>query len=122
MRIPLIFLCMLSEYALSQPEAYYQKKYCPGLTEHVLTDKTRVDCLTGTHAIEFDFARKWAEAIGQSLHYGQATGKKPGIVLIIESDKSTRYLRRLQEIVKHFALPIDVWYIREEPQAQRGNQ
>ena len=27
----------------------------------------RVDCLTAHYAIEFDFADKWAEAIGQAL-------------------------------------------------------
>ena len=35
----------------------------------VLPDGTRCDCLTDTHAIEFDFGSNWAEAIGQSAHY-----------------------------------------------------
>lgn len=30
-------------------------------------DKTRVDCLTETHAVEFDFAKKWAESSGASF-------------------------------------------------------
>jgi hypothetical protein len=50
------------------PEAYYQDKWCSvnkGQTEYRLEDNTRVDCLTDTHAIEFDFAEKWAESIGQ---------------------------------------------------------
>jgi hypothetical protein len=34
-----------------------------GQIEVVLPDKTRCDCVTNTHAIEFDFGSKWAEAI-----------------------------------------------------------
>ena len=37
--------------------------------EVVMKDGTRCDILTSTHAIEVDFAKKWAEAIGQSLNY-----------------------------------------------------
>jgi len=65
----------------------YQEKWCTehgGQVEVVLPDRTRCDCLTETHAIEFDFGKKWAEAIGQALYYAIQTGKKPGIVLILE--------------------------------------
>ena len=40
-------------------ESQYQSKWCSevlGVKEYRLNDKTRVDCLTKTHAIEFDFA------------------------------------------------------------------
>ncbi|WP_171018846.1 hypothetical protein ACONUD_00725 [Microbulbifer harenosus] len=50
----------------------YQLPWCEtagGVAEYVLPDRTRVDCLTETHAMEFDFAPKWAEAIGQALYY-----------------------------------------------------
>jgi len=40
-----------------------------GVIEYVLQDKTRVDCLTEEHAIEFDFANHWAESIDQALYY-----------------------------------------------------
>ena len=60
--------------------------------EVVLQDKARVDCVTNTHAIEFDFAPKWAESIGQALYYGEVLKKKPGIVLIVENpEKSEKY-------------------------------
>jgi hypothetical protein len=56
----------------------------------VLPDGTRCDCLTDTHAIEFDFGNKWAEAIGQSAYYALQTGKKndpvPFSVLIIDNN------------------------------------
>ena len=70
------------------PERYYQSQWCAehnGIMEYRLDDGTRVDCLTETHAIEFDFAPKWAESIGQSLYYGAKTDKTPGIVIIIET-------------------------------------
>ncbi|QXD24577.1 hypothetical protein F7C95_01340 [Opitutia bacterium ISCC 51] len=50
----------------------------------VLEDRTRCDIVTATHAIEVDFADKWAEAIGQSLNYAMQTGKKAGIVLVLK--------------------------------------
>ena len=68
-------------------ERWYQQQWCAqhgGVAEYVLPDKTRVDCLTTTHAWEFDFASKWYEGVTQALHYGRLTGKRPGLVLILE--------------------------------------
>ena len=96
-------------------ESYYQEKWCNavhGITEWVLPCKARVDCVTATHAVEFDFAKKWAEAIGQSLYYASQTGKRAGIVLISRRNgKDTRYWLRLQRTIDHFDLPIDFWVI-----------
>ena len=39
------------------------------LQEYRFPDGTRADCISATHAIEVDFSEKWAEAIGQALHY-----------------------------------------------------
>ena len=75
----------------------------------VLPDGTRCDCVTATHAIEFDFGGGWAEAIGQGLHYSIQTGKKPGIVLILETMKERKYWIRLNTTIEHFYLPIDTW-------------
>ncbi len=92
----------------NQTERYYQLKYCKGQTEVVLSDKTRVDCLTKYYAIEYDFARKWAEAIGQSLHYASMTDKLPNIALIIESQADCRHYVRLLNVVRHYQLSISV--------------
>ena len=73
--------------AHSHPEKYFQKIRCRehnGQTEVRLADGTRADCITATHAIEFDSGPKWAEAIGQALFYGVQIGKRSGIVLILE--------------------------------------
>ena len=95
-----------------QPESHYQRKWCEaqhGRTEVRLPDRTRVDCILDTHAVEVDFARKWAEAIGQSLHYSRMTGKRAGILLIMLSPKDQKHLDRLLNVVQHFNLPIDVF-------------
>lgn len=75
-------------------ESWYQERWCNahgGEMEVVMPDNTRCDCVTDTHAIEFDFGKKWAESIGQSLYYGLQTGKTPGVVLILEKDTDRKY-------------------------------
>jgi hypothetical protein len=57
-------------------EQFYQELYAKkvgGRTEVQMPDGTRCDILTATHAIEVDFDKKWAEAIGQSLNYSMLT-------------------------------------------------
>tara|TARA_R110000744_G_scaffold359176_1_gene466433 strand:- start:2 stop:406 length:405 start_codon:yes stop_codon:yes gene_type:complete len=94
-------------------EADYVGNHCQGKIEYRLKDTTRVDCLTNTHAIEYDFAHKWAEAIGQALHYAAMTGKKPGIVLIVDPTvRGTRYLARLKSALDSIpCVKIDLWLI-----------
>lgn len=90
-------------------EKDYQAAWCEragGLQEVVLSDLARADCLTTTHAIEFDFAPKWAESIGQALYYSIMTGKKPGVVLILETPRDA-YLYRLQAVAEKYG--ITVW-------------
>lgn len=93
------------------PEAWYQDRFCEavgGETEHVLADLACVDCLTDSHAWEVDFANKWAEGIGQALYYGAATGRQPGIVIIVEHDSDDRYLRRLFEAIARTSPAISI--------------
>lgn len=95
----------------------YVNTYCNGKVEYLLPDKTRVDCLTDTHAIEYDFGYKLYDATGQSLHYALMTNKKAGIVLIIDPKDKGRYYQRLIRIINTIpCLPnecpaIDVWTI-----------
>jgi hypothetical protein len=79
-------------------EADYVDEHCPrwgGQIEYALEDRTRVDCLTDTYAIEFDWCKKWAEAIGQSLYYSKMTGKAPAVVLIC-SPNEKRFVDRFK--------------------------
>ena len=82
-------------------EKVYQTQWCnqhKGVMEYRLSDKTRVDCLTDTLAVEFDFANKWAECVGQSLYYSRQTNRQPACVLIMENgEKDLKYLYRLRK-------------------------
>ena len=62
-------------------------------------DFTRVACLTDSHAVEFDFHNKWAESIGQALHYQYMTGKRAKVILILENpDKQLIYFERVKNL------------------------
>jgi len=111
----LLLLCSSLSAERLNSESYYQKiaaeKY-RGETEVSMPDGTRCDIVTETHAIEVDFADKWGEAIGQSLNYAFQSGKKAGILLILESPSDEKHLIRVNSIIEHFTLPIDVLAIR----------
>ena len=96
------------------PEKWYQEQWCRqqgDQIEVVLPDKTRCDCVTDTHAIEFDFGSGWAESIGQGLHYSAISKKKAGIVLILETMKDRKYWIRLRTSIQRFDLPIAIWSV-----------
>lgn len=70
-----------------------------GKLEYRLWDGARVDVLTEEEAIEIDFARKWAEAIGQAKYYSYVTGKKPAIILlIVDREKDGNFIYRCQTV------------------------
>lgn len=104
-------------------EKWYQKQWCDhagGQVEVVLPDQTRCDCLTTTHAIEFDFGSKWAEAIGQALYYSLQTGKKAGIVLILETPADYKYWIRLNSTIDYHELSIDAWKIGDAAESKNN--
>lgn len=112
-----LFISLTLPVFAQQRHSYYEKDYqeawCKangGSMEVILPDKARVDCVTASHAIEFDFAQKWGEAIGQSLYYATALNKKAGIVLIMENgEKDKKYLNRVLAVAKEHN--ITVWTI-----------
>lgn len=97
-------------------EESYQQVWCKahnGIMEYENKDFTRVDCLTKTHAVEFDFANKWHESIGQALHYGIMTGKKPMVVLILDEPETQMvYYKRVKRIGKKYKF--DVEYVTND--------
>lgn len=109
--IVIIFpLCVFAQESKSHKyyEKDYQRVWCNahcGSMEVILPDKARVDCVTKTHAIEFDFAPKWAESIGQALYYGRVLNKTPGIVLIIENaEKDQKYINRVKAVAEIYGI------------------
>lgn len=85
-------------------EADYVNAYCNGQIEYELKDFTRVDCLTDEYAIEFDWGKKWAESIGQSLYYAKITGKKPAVAIIVKSPKDDFYIKRIKLVDKNIKI------------------
>ncbi len=105
-----LFLSLTLVFPATATEKDYQSAWCRknnGIQEYRLSDHTRVDCLTNTHAIEFDYAKKWAEAVGQSLHYSKNTGKLPGIVIIVEKQSDLKHLRKLIPLCLQY--DIELW-------------
>ena len=93
-------------------EQYYTDQWCldkGGNTKVTLPDDTRPDCVTYAHAIETDFADKWAEAIGQSLHYARMLDLPPAILFIIEKPSDQRYLERVDMILRRYNLDIAIF-------------
>ena len=93
-------------------EKWYQDKWCiehGGRTNVRMPDGTYCDCITDEYAIEFDFAPKWAEALGQSLNYGLQSNRQAAIVLILESDRQLPLWIRLNSVIQNFHLPITTW-------------
>lgn len=96
----------------AQREADYRRKWCAarrGRMEVAMPNRTRCDCLTRTHAVEFDFAPKWLEAVGQSLNYAEQTRKRAGIVLICRRPRDGKRLGDLRKLIRFYGLPVDVW-------------
>ena len=85
-------------------EKDYVNKYCSGEIEYMLPDKTRIDCLTDEYAIEFDYAKKWAESIGQSMYYSEMTGKKPAVAIIMKRKLDERYIKRIRKANKNITI------------------
>jgi len=99
--IPVFMLALAAAFTQAGerlPESYYVAKYCNGVVEFALPDRTRVDCLTKQHAAEFDFARKWYEAVGQALWYAKSTGRRAKVVLIAGPDDA-RYVVRAESLI-----------------------
>ncbi len=94
-------------------ESSFQHAHCSsvgGIEEYELKDKTRVDCLTKKYAIEYDFANKSYEAVGQALYYGLMTRKIPKVVLILDSDRIFEqmiYFDRIKRIAKKYNFEVE---------------
>jgi len=92
-------------------EDYYNRQFCTevsGQPEYQLPDKSRIDCLTNTHAFEADWADglKVYESVGQSLYYAAETGKQPGILLLIRKNGSDKHIRKVRRVIERWKLPI----------------
>ena len=128
-----ILLMLSTAPALALSESDLVQRYCKGMiTEFTNPDGTRTDCISATHAIEVDFSSKWAEAIGQALHYSLwtkefsdypddfarwhyqvKTPRRAGIIFACRDDRRTEtcanHIVRPQRIAEAFGIPLTVW-------------
>ena len=60
-----------------------------------LSDGSRVDYLGPRDAIEIDWARKWAEGIGQAVFYAEMTDRRATLILLVRDwDRELKYVNR----------------------------
>lgn len=99
-------LCVAWTWRLETDYSRAWAKDHAGTPEYRLADGTRVDVMTQTQAIEFEYPHKWAESLGQALYYAAATGLQPAIVYIVSGPKDERYLARARRTVEFWHLPV----------------
>ena len=109
--LKIIFILLLTintAYAKKYKESHYQATDCKirgGKTEVVIKGG-RIDCETKHFVIEYDFADKWAECLGQALFYSAAKDKFGICSLILESKKDFKYIDKLQNVIDYHDLYI----------------
>ena len=108
MKFLALFIAAITSTHAAAAEADYVNAHCQGVIEYRLPDRTRVDCLIPDHAVEYDYGKKWAEAIGQSLHYAMHTGRRAGIVFISLDGPDIYGIERARKLIGHYNLPIDI--------------
>ena len=111
-----LFILLVYCPASARSERDYAEAWCAGqggITEVLMPAGTRCDCLTNTHAVEVERAAKWAESIGQALHYAEQSERRAGVALIM-GVRDERFWERLLGVIQEERLPIDVWIIEEE--------
>ena len=79
-----------------------------------LPDDSRVDLLSDTHAIEVDWAPKWAEAVGQAIHYSLLADKKPAVILLLRDPATEwRHLVRAAQVCGRLGIVLYVEPVSE---------
>lgn len=69
----------------------------------------RIDIALAWHAVEIDWAYKWAEGVGQALFYGLRTGTKAVVLLLIDTPAGRRHADNARLVAKNNTPPLAVW-------------
>ena len=94
-------------------EAEVQARLCKDFDMEVdLPAGARADCVSKDYAIEVDTTEKWAEALGQSLHYAAETEKRAMIYLYCKKTTDNmscyRHEQRLRITKNAYNLPVEI--------------
>ena len=79
----------------AKTEADYVALVCPrlgGVPEYRTSVGARIDCLTDSQAIEFDWANKWYEGVTQAMYYAMLTERQAAVALIEKGPNPQRYI------------------------------
>ena len=109
-----IFCTVVAASAYAMSEGEYQKEWCAkhnGEIDYKTQDKTTVDCLTDTYAVELDYAEKWVQSMRKSRDHSLSTGKAPGVVLILQNSADEKHLFKLRKVVEKRRLGIKIWTV-----------
>lgn len=118
-----LFLVLPAQAKYLYKEKVYQEYWCTkngGILEYKLPTQARVDCLLPNMAVEFDFAKKHSECLGQALEYGAYTKRRPVCVLILEREKDEKYLNRLRYTVQKKKLDVGIYTIKPSTLMKAG--
>ncbi len=107
----LALLLSVSVFAAPK-EADYVDKFCQGDIEVTVISKFRIDCVEDLDAIEYDWASKWAECLGQSMKYAQVLGKTASCILIVKTDSDEEKALSTHTLIEHFRLPVKLYTVR----------
>ena len=80
-----------------------------------LWDGARADLVSDKVAWEVDWAKKWAEGVGQALYYAQVLEKEPGVILLTKDRKSdARYIYRCQTVCAAKGIRLRIEEVNED--------
>ena len=114
-KLLVIFCIFITQ--LDANEKSINQQWCSangGVLEYRTKYGTYVDCLTEEYAVEVEFDYNWKESIGQSLHYAEATNKKPAVLIIKRAKSKKDYLGEFNQTIDKFNLPIVVFIVDEK--------
>ena len=110
-----LLLIATAAQAEKRDEDYYNKRWCAerGGQAEVRIDHGRVDCIWNGYAIEADWARalKPDEGIGQAIRYSEATGLRPGLLLITNERAHCERVIRTRAVIEVALVRVGkAWY------------
>ena len=92
----------ITNYSEKELSDYIQQLI--GGEREVSVTSGRADLVHLDHAYEIEWANKWKESIGQSLWYALQLNKKPGIILLLRSNKDYKYFIQLNSALQFAGL------------------
>lgn len=112
----LIWFLMFVAFSANAVERLHSKKWYVNqdclAPASILKGSFGAVCVTDDEVQIYDYANKWRNTIGRSLHYAKVTGKRPSVVLIVEKKSDCRYSDKLCVITESLIFANDDKFFR----------